>query len=314
MKRHHTHTPLSRILPDVSADAARAIRRTVKIGCAINILLMAMKLTAGYLGHSDALMADGFHSLNDVAADIIMLVFIGVSYRKPDARYAYGYGKFETFSTFTMSVFLIILSVMIGTEAVEKITDYAHGAQLEQPDIWTFVIVLIAMGTKEGLYRFYSHTGAKVDSTALQANAWHHRSDALASVATLIGVTFSHFFGPAFRILDPVATLVIALFILIPAIGMLRPSFGELMERSLPSAEVRKAIGIITATPGVLSLDSLRTRRVGHNLVFDAAITVAPNTTVETTHALSQTIRSELKKAFCPHIHLALNISPAVSD
>lgn len=310
---HHDHKPLSQILPDQSSESARAIRRAVKIGCGVNALLMVLKLSAGWLGHSDALAADGFHSLNDVAADLIMLVFIGISYRAADDRFAYGYGKFETFSSFLMSAFLIIISVMIGVEGVESIVRYIHGEILPQPDFWTFVVVLFAMACKECLFRFYHREGEKTDCKALMANAWHHRSDALASVATLTGVTFAHFFGPPFRILDPVASLVIAVFIVLPAIRMLRPAFAELMEKSLSSDKVEKARGVIESIPGVVKLDTLRTRRVGHNLVFDARVGIAPGSTVEQVAAIISDIETSLKAAFCPHILLSVTTRPAAS-
>lgn len=312
MKLHHTHArPLSQSLPDESGASARAIRRVVKIGCAVNAILMALKLTAGYLGHSDALVADGFHSLNDVAADLIMLVFIGISYRAADARFAYGYGKFETFSSFLMASLLIVISVMIGVEAVESITEYAMGGELPQPDVWTFVVVLFCMACKEGLFRFYSHVGRKADSKALVANAWHHRSDALASVATLIGVTFSHFFGPAFRILDPVASLVIAVFILIPALRLFGPAFAELMERSLPARDVENARAIVGCIQGVKGICYLRTRRNGHHLVFDVGIKVDRHLDIEQGAEIAASIEQALSAAYCPHVLVSVTTSPA---
>lgn len=298
------------MLPDETGASARTIRRVVKIGCVVNALLMALKLTAGYLGHSDALVADGFHSLNDLAADLIMLIFVGISYRAADDRYAYGYGKFETFSSFLISAFLIVVACVIGAEAVESIIGYAKGEELDQPDIWTFIVVLFAMACKEGLFRFYSHAARRAESKALLANAWHHRSDALASVATLVGVTFSHFFGPAFRILDPVASLVIAVFILIPAVRLFRPAFAELMERSLPAGDVARARGIVEAVPGVEGVSGLRTRRNGHHLIFDVEIRIAPHLTIEQ-GAVIAAIEEALKKAYCPHIFVSVTTRPA---
>ena len=309
--KHSTTRPLSQTLPDESAEAARRIRNTVKIGCAVNALLMVLKLSAGYFGHSDALFADGFHSLNDVAADLIMLFFVGISYRPADARFSYGYGKFETFSSFLMSAFLIVVSVMIAVEGVEAIVEYAHGVTLPQPDIWTFIIVLFAMACKEGLFRFYSYVGRRADSKAMRANAWHHRSDALASVATLIGVSCAHFFGPAFRILDPVASLIIALFILIPAIRMIRPAFAELMEHSLPAADTDRARQAVEAVPGVRGIYSLRSRRNGHHLMFDIGIDVDPKLTIEQGAIIAGDIEQALHRAFCPHILLSVTTRPA---
>lgn len=301
---------LADVLPDEGVIAAKTIRRVVKIGCLVNILLMVMKLAIGYWGHSDALMADGFHSLNDVAADLIMLIFIGISYRHADARYTYGYGKFETFASFLISVFLLLISAMIISEAVESTVEYFKGAVLPQPDIWTIVAVLVAMACKEGLYRFYSHAGRKAGSNALVASAWHHRSDALASIATLIGVTFSHFLGEGFRILDPLASMVIAVFIFIPALRIFLTAFRELMEKSLPAADVGRVRTIVESTPGVKEITYLRTRRNGHNLLFDIGIGVSPNITVTDGAAIAGEIERSIQDAYCRHVLVSVTTTP----
>lgn len=307
--KHNTQS-LSQVLPDENRNSAAVIRRVVKIGCGVNILLMILKLTAGYFGNSDALFADGFHSLNDVAADLIMLTFVGISYKAADRRYSYGYGKFETFSSFLISVFLLCIACMICWEAVESIVEYFKGEELPQPDIWTFVVVLFAMATKECLYRFYSRTGRRAGSNALIANAWHHRSDALASVATLIGVTFSHFFGVGFRILDPIASIVIALFIFIPALRLLRPAFAELMEHALPPDIQDKAAKLIASVPGVDGISYLRTRRNGHHYIFDVGLCVNHDLKAGDCGKVAEEVEARLKKEYCPHVIVSVSITP----
>ena len=159
-------------LPDLlmSDDAAgsRAVRRVVITGCVVNACLMVMKLLTGWLGHSEALVADGFHSLNDVAVDIVMLIFVGISYRKASPRFAYGYGKFETLASVLISMLMIFISIMIMVSGIGSIVGYAHGEALEHPDIWTVLAVIVAMATKECLYHYYSRAGRKLDCTALR--------------------------------------------------------------------------------------------------------------------------------------------------
>ena len=210
---------------------------------------MALKLAGGYWGQSDALMADGYHSLNDFAADLIMLLFIGISFRPADKRYAYGYGKFETFSTFLISLFLLFVSYHITSEAIESLESYSKGEILPQPDIWTVVIVVVSMCCKEFLYRFYRKGSYKTGVKALLTNGLHHRSDAMASVATLIGVSAAHFMGEKWRILDPVASLVLVIFIVVPAIRMLIPAFKELMEAACPEQVTEEVEKITASTP-----------------------------------------------------------------
>lgn len=314
MRHEIEQRKFSDILSDEGENSARVIRRVVRIGCVVNALLMILKLSAGYFGHSDALVADGFHSLNDLAADIIMLIFVGISYRTADKNYAYGYGKFETFSSFLISTFLIIIASGIIYEAIESIVGYFNGEVLEQPDIWTVIVVIVAMCCKEGLFRFYSYCGRKENSSALVANAWHHRSDAFASIATLIGVTFSHFFGTAFRILDPVASLVIAFFILFPAVRLFRPAFGELMERSLPQKNVEEALKVAESVKGVEGISYMRTRRVGHHLVFDMGIKVDPSLTVTESEVIAEEVENALKRSFCRHIIVSVNVAANKKD
>lgn len=310
MTDKETTPSVSQALHDSGGESADIIRRVVIIGCCVNCLLMAVKLCAGYLGHSEALVADGFHSLNDIVADIIMFVFVGMSFREADERYSYGYGKFGTFASLLMSCLLIIIAVLITIEGVESIIDYSRGIELQQPDIWTFIAVLFVMACKEGLYRFYSHSGHKIESKALIASAWHHRSDALASIATLIGVTFAHFFGPSFRVLDPVASLVIAVFIFIPAIRMLWPAFIELMDHSLPAADVDRVKSIIKKVVGVKSIRYLRSRRNGHCMVFDIGIGVPSELSVGEAAEISDNIKSDIEKAYCHHVTVSITSFP----
>ena len=310
-KIHHAHCHGVAVTDVMWHTNARKIRRAVCIGCIVNAVLMVLKMVTGHYGHSDALVADGFHSLNDFAADLIMLMFVGISFRGPDSRYSYGYGKFETFSTFLMSSFLIIVSLIIGYEGIESLVGYSRGMELEQPDIWTVIVVLFAMAAKEGLYHFYSSAGRKAGSKALVANAWHHRSDALASLATLIGVSFSQLFGPAFRVLDPVASILIAVFILVAACRMIAPAFGELMECSLPESDSRKARECVENTAGVDSVAHARSRRNGHYKVFDVGVRVSPDVSVKQAAEIALAAEKSLNDEFGPYVLPSVSIFPS---
>lgn len=302
-------------LPDLlmSDDAAgsRAVRRVVITGCVVNACLMVMKLLTGWFGHSEALVADGFHSLNDVAVDIVMLIFVGISYRKASVRFAYGYGKFETLASMLISVLMIFISVMIMVSGIESIIGYARGESLEHPDIWTVFAVIVAMVTKECLYHYYSRAGRRLDCTALRAAGWHHRVDAMSSIATLIGVTGAHFLGESFRVLDPCASVVIAVMILVPAIRLMVPTFIELMEGSMPRADVDRAREVILSVPGVKGISSLRTRKSGHTRMFDITVRVDGAATVNDGAVISGNIQRALCKGFCPHIFVSVQLEPS---
>lgn len=313
MRHSHRRDDIG-VLPELLlADNARQVRQVRKVvitGCVVNALLMILKLTVGWFGYSDALAADGFHSLNDVAVDIVMLIFVGISYRKASVVFAYGYGKFETLASLLISMMMIFIGVMIGISGVESIISYAYGAVLAHPDVLTVLAVIVAMGTKECLYRYYTKSGKKLESTALQAAGWHHRVDAMSSVATLIGVAGAHFLGERFRVLDPAASVLIAVMIVIPAIRLLIPAFTELMERSLPVKEEEKARNAVSSVCGVKEIAYLRTRRSGHNRIFDIHIYVESGTTVDDGSVIAGEIEKNLRKAFCPHILVTVATSP----
>ncbi len=307
---HHHENNLSELLTTESANVSRKIRKIVIIGCVVNAILMALKLTVGYYGHSDALMADGYHSLNDFAADLIMLLFIGISFKKADSKYSYGYGKFETFSTFLISVFLLFVSWHIAEEAIERIRDYMAGEVLAQPDIWTVVVVVVAICAKEFLFRFYRRGAQRTGTMALLTNAWHHRSDAMASFATLIGVSFSHFLGESWRILDPCASLILVVFILVAALRMLYPAFIELMDHSCSREVTDKAKSIVLKSKGVDGLLETKSRKNGHFLLFDFVIEVAPGLTVEKAAVIASGVEENLKKEFGNNVMINIKTVP----
>lgn len=302
---------LDTLLSASGKKEAGLIRQTVIIGCIINAMLMVMKLAVGYYGHSDALVADGYHSLNDFAADLIMLIFIGISFRPADGKYCYGYGKFETFSTFLISIFLLFVACHIAIEGIESIIGYSHGETLPQPDIWTVVVVIVSMCAKEFLFRYYRNGARRSSSTAMLSNAWHHRSDAMASVATLIGVSFAHFFGEAWRILDPVASLILVGFIVVPAVRMLRPAFTELMDSSTRDGSSEKARKIASCVPGVLDVVSVKTRRNGHFLILDICIGIDGSTSVEAGYIIASEVENRLRKQYGSNLLVTVRTIPA---
>lgn len=309
---HEHNDSLSELLAVNGRRDAALIRRVVIIGCLVNVGLTVIKLLFGYFGHSDALMADGFHSLGDVGSDIIMLAFVGISFKNATPSYSYGYGKFETFASFLVSTLLIFLAVSISRQAVESITEYINGATLPHPDIWTVFAIIVAMCCKECLFHYYRKTGKRTNCMALVSSAWHHRTDALASIATLIGVTGAHFLGEKWRILDPVATLIIAVFIFFPAIRLFYNAFLELMDGSIKPEKRELAKQIISGCKGVLSVVSIKSRKSGRGVMFDIRIGVSGTTTVDEGYAISCEIEKALMEKFGSNVLVNVVTVPAV--
>lgn len=311
MKHNHSHQiNLNGLLDFHGIQEARQIRRAVTIGCFVNVLLMAIKLIFGYFGHSDALMADGYHSLGDVGSDLVMLTFVGLSFKKANDSFAYGYGKFETFASLVISGILIFIAVMVTKEAIESIKSYMAGEILPQPDIWTIIAIVFAITSKEFLYRFYKKVGKRTRCNALISSAWHHRSDAFASITTLIGVTSAHFLGEEWRILDPCASLVIVIFIIIPAIRLFAPAFRELMEGSIPHHDYDEAKKIVEHCRGVNRLEFLKTRKSGPFLIFDAVIKVDKQMNIEEGYGITCEIEDSLKHKFGKNIMVSVITQP----
>ncbi|MDE6338704.1 MAG: cation diffusion facilitator family transporter [Muribaculaceae bacterium] len=311
MKHNHDHQINLKGLLDLHGiEEAKQIRRAVGIGCLVNLLLLVIKLFFGYYGHSDALVADGYHSLGDVGTDIVMLTFVGLSFRPISKSFAYGYGKFETFASLVISGILIFVAVMVTFEAIESIKKYIGGEILSRPDSWTVIAIVFAIFTKEMLYRFYRKVGKRTRCNALISSAWHHRSDALASIATLIGVSFAHFMGESWRIIDPCASLVIVVFIIIPAFRLFMPAFRELMEGSIPRHDYEEAENIIKAQKGVRSLEFLKTRKSGPFLIFDAIVLVEGSLTIDEGYEIASEIESALMHKFGKNIRVSVITKP----
>ena len=205
---------------------------------------------------------------------------------------------------------LVIVAVGLGWSGVRAIISSLQGNPLPRPDIWTIVVALIAILSKEWLYRYTIATGKRIDSSSLIANAWHHRSDAISSVATLIGVSAGYFLGEGWRIADPVVSIIIAFFIAGSAIEIGRPSVDELLERSLPKDKIREIEEAVAAVPGVKDYHRLRTRRNGHSYLAELHIKVDPNITVTQGHAISTLVETSLRSLLGEDSIITVHVEP----
>lgn len=302
--------PHNNIHHTAPAPEVRTIRYVTWIGFWINAILMVMKIAFGIYGHSDALVADGVHSLSDFATDFIILILVGIAYKKADSAHPYGHGKFETFASLLIAVILFIVAVGIGISGVETIRSVIRGELLPRPDLWTLIIAVISILAKELLYHYTVRAGRRINSSSLIANAWHHRSDAISSVATLIGVSAGYFLGDTWRIADPIASILIAVFIAISAIKIALPSVNELLEKSLPPSEVSKVAATIAGVDGVKAYHRLRTRRNGHSLIIDTHIKVDPTINVAAGHDIASAVEHALRTNFGADIITNIHVEP----
>jgi cation diffusion facilitator family transporter len=285
-------------------------RRITWIGFVVNAILATSKIVGGLYGNSDALFADGIHSLSDFATDIIVIVFIGLAHRRADNQHPYGYGKYEVLATLLVAMALVVVGLGIGYNGVDAIVGSFHGEPLVKPTMITLWIAMISILSKEWLYQLTARTGKRLKSGALIANAWHHRTDALSSVATVLGIGGAIFLGEDWLILDPIATVIISLFIIVSAYSIGKPAIMELLESALPIDMIDEIRNIIVATDGVKSYHHLRTRQNGNTIIIDFHIKVDPDITLRAAHDIATNIEREIRARYGENTIVNSHVEP----
>ena len=247
----------------------KEIYRVTLIGTAVNAVLIVLKFIAGIVGRSSAMVADAVHSLSDFITDVIVLIFVKIAGKPRDKGHEYGHGKFETLATLIIGLILSIAGIALMVNGIEKVIHSLGGGELPQPTPIALIIALFSIGSKEWLYRFTLKRGREVNSQAVIANAWHHRSDAVSSVGTLIGIAGAMFLGERWRILDPIAAIVVSVFIIRSGYDIMRPCIDELLEASLPEEQEREIMRLIKSVPGIINVHNFRSRRIGNEIAVD---------------------------------------------
>ncbi|MGM9844694.1 MAG: cation diffusion facilitator family transporter [Muribaculaceae bacterium] len=295
-----------------SAECVSIARRVTWTGFWVNAGLSVAKIIVGITARSGALVADGVHSLSDFLTDFIVLIMVGISRKEPDRRHEFGHGKYETLATVMLALVLLIVAIGIMYSGITAILRYMNGEALGQPGVAAPVMCALSIVSKEWLYQYTVKAGRRIHSEAVIANAWHHRSDALSSLATFVGVGGAIFFGSGAAILDPIAAIIVAVFIMLVAIKMILPAIGELLDNSLPERVEAEIIKAITTTPGVISYERLRTRRSGAIAIINVEIKVEPAITVAQGHEIATVVENNIRAAIDdPLAIVATHVEPA---
>ena len=284
----------------ISHEATRRNReekRCTLVGMSSDVCLSAIKIAAGAIGHSSAILADGIHSISDTMTDALVYAMVRLSGKGADERYRYGRGKFETLAAFLISIILVMVALGLMSEGIKDVWTAIQGETLERPHNVALVVGIIAVIAKESLYHYTRLKGRKTGSSALKAYAWHHRADALSTAATLLGVAGAMFLGERWRVSDPIAAIAVSVLILVLAYRLGRPAVEELLEVSLPDEEKKTISTIVTDTPGVEAFHNLRTRRNGNMRVIDIHIKVDGELSVARSHEITQEIERRLTEA-----------------
>ncbi|MDE7375918.1 MAG: cation diffusion facilitator family transporter [Muribaculaceae bacterium] len=288
----------------------KAIRHVTVVGIWINVALVVLKLFFGYWGQSDALVADGYHSMSDFVTDFIVIIFVAASYKKADHDHPYGHGKFETIATVLIGLILLGVGAFIGYEGAVTLIKAINGEVLPTPDIWTLYVAIASIALKEFCFRYTLKYGKKLDSPSLMANAWHHRSDAISSVATLVGVSLAIFLGHKWAIAAPIASILIAVMICVSAVKIAIPPLNELLEASLPPETITEMYRTISQVPGVLKAHNLRSRKNGHSYIVDVNIHVRPDITVSAGHEIATAVERTLEHHYGKDMIIYVHTEP----
>lgn len=299
-----------------SQDTTRekGIYRVTIIGSIVNFVLLVFKFFAGFIGHSSAMIADAVHSLSDFVTDIIVIVFVRISGKPQDESHDYGHGKYETLATAIIGAALMAVGIGILVNSVTGIIYALNGNILEAPSILALIAAAISIVSKEILYQYTVFKGRRLNSKAVIANAWHHRSDAFSSIGTLIGIAGAIFLGEKWRVLDPIAALIVSTFIIKVAIGLIKPCIDELLEKSLSNEVEGKILSIIQSFSEVKSPHHLRTRRIGNNIAIEIHIRMDGAMSLKDAHEITRNIEVALKEEFGKDTHIGIHMEPAKEE
>ena len=284
------------------------LTKVTLVGSIGNLLLLIVKFVAGILAGSSAMVADAVHSLSDFLTDLIVLVFVRIGAKPQDASHDYGHGKFETLASLLVALGLVGAAIGIIVSGSLKIARWLQGETLEMPGMLALWAALLSIVVKEILYRYTIAKGKALESPAVVANAWHHRSDALSSIGAAIGIGGAILLGERWAVLDPLASIVVGAMLVKVAWDLLKVSTGELTDQSLPEETEREIEDIIRSFPEVSEPHNLRTRRIGNRIAIEAHVRLDGKMSLESAHdivtAIEHRIRDRFGKATLVTIHM----------
>ncbi len=302
---HHHHLPDTDTNGDSYHDARyKEARKVTLIGSAVDLLLGVAKIVVGYIGSSQALIADGIHSLSDLATDGVVLFAMKHGSREADEKHPYGHARIETLATIILGVALIGIAIGIAWDAVLRLR---HPELLMHPGWLTLVVASISIASKEAIYHYTLHVAKKWNSSLLRANAWHSRSDAISSVIVVIGILGSM---SGLHYLDAVAAIGVALMVAWIGSKLAWHSAQELIDTAMEPRQVEQIHRSIQSVDGVEALHMLRTRRMGDSGLADVHILVNPRISVSEGHCISETVRAQIMRDVSTVTDVMVHIDP----
>ena len=293
------------------ANEEERIAMIVSINSIIgNVLLSLGKLAAGFMAHSAAMVSDGIHSASDVFGTLIVMVGVKFSNKASDEEHQYGHERMECVAAIILAVILAIVAILIGYSGYEKIF-VEHGTDIEVPGQLALWAAIISIVVKEAMFWYTRHAAQKINSGALMAEAWHHRSDALSSIGSFVGILGARMGYP---ILDPLASIIICGMILHAAYEVFKDAMDKMVDRSCDEETTQKIHNLIGKVPGVEHVDSLNTRMFGNRIYVDTEISVKDNLTLLQAHHIAEMVHTAIEANFPLVKHCMVHVNPLSED
>lgn len=297
-------------MSSVLEERYQVANKVTGVGTIINAILVIAKFSAGWFGRSQALMVDAVHSFSDFVTDAIILVSFRVSRKPEDQSHHFGHGKFETLSSLAISVSLVFVGLGLGYSGVIRVIEVWNGDIQMAPTYLALTMSIVAIVSKEWLFRYTLKKGKQISNSAVIANAYEHRSDAFSAIATTIGIAGAIILGGKWVILDSLAAVVVSIFILKFSLVLSYDSIMELTEASLSDDENKRILELGQSVNGVNNPHSLRSRKVGHYIVLNFHIEVDPNLTVVEAHEIQKRVKEKIRLEFGEGTMITIHIDP----
>jgi cation diffusion facilitator family transporter len=289
-------------------------RNITMLGFWVNGALTLFKLFAGYAGRSQAMLADGIHSLSDFLTDIVVLIGFKITEKPADDDHTYGHGKYETLATIIISLMLAFAGYNILKAGLKNIYSVFNGSTLPSPEPVALLAAMISIVVKEVLFRKTLLVANRIESDAVRANAWHHRSDVFSSIGTATGIAGAIFLGEKWTILDPIASIIVSIFIFKVAIEIFIPALNELMESALPQDKMDEIRSILDQTDEVITYHEIRARKLGNRVAIEFHIMVDETMSITHAHDIATHIEKTLYDRFGHESIITIHIEPYIHE
>lgn len=291
-------------------DFQKVADRVSAVSIAGNLVLSAFKLIAGIVAHSNAMVSDAVHSASDVFSTIVVIIGIRVASKEPDKEHPYGHERMECVAAIILAMILFMTGLGIGMEALKNILSGNYD-DLQIPGVLALVVAIVSIAGKEAMFWYTKVNATRIDSSALLADAWHHRSDAFSSVGALIGIAGARL---GFPVMDSIASLVIFVFIMKAAYDIFKDAVDKLVDHSCDEETERQIYDRVMKNEAVMGIDSLHTRIFGNKIYIDLEIAVDGSYTLKKAHEIAEEVHEDIEKNFQKVKHIMVHVNSAQTE